>query len=344
MGDVIKILGIETSCDETAASIVNNRKEILSNIIYSQIDFHKEYGGVVPEIASRAHIEKIDMVIEKAFNEAKLSYNEIDAIAVTSGPGLIGGVIVGLMAAKALSASLGKPLICVNHLEGHALTCRLTNNVEFPFLLLLVSGGHCQYIIAKNIGEYEVIGKTLDDSIGEAFDKTSKIMGLGYPGGPILEKMSQTGDQNSFSFPKPLINQNDCNMSFSGLKTSVLREVEKFSGNLPKDKANDIAASFQKTITEVLISKTKKAIKLAKEKSPDISNFVISGGVAANKFINSNLQKTVNDHGFNYYNPPIKLCTDNAAMIAWAGIENFEKGNISDLNYAPRARWSLEDL
>jgi N6-L-threonylcarbamoyladenine synthase len=342
-----KILGIESSCDETAAAVVDSEKNILSNIIYSQIADHQKYGGVVPEIASREHIKKIESVIDEALNQANISLDEIDAIGVTAGPGLIGGVIVGLMTAKAICAVLDKPLISVNHLEGHALICRLTDHVEFPFLLLLVSGGHCQYILAESLGDYKILGQTIDDALGEAFDKTAKLLNLGYPGGPIVEKMALKGNQNRFDFPKPLISKNNCDFSFSGLKTAVLREVEKLSsqGDLVEQDIYDLCASFQKTTADIVINKTSRAIKEAKKICPELQNFVISGGVAANKYINSRLEEAVSADNLDYYKPPLKLCTDNAVMIGWAAMERFLTNKYeSDLNIAPRARWSLEDL
>lgn len=340
----MKILGIETSCDETSASIVTDNREILSNVVYSQISEHSGYGGVVPEIASRAHIEKIEGVVDKCLVEADTSLNQLDAIAVTAGPGLIGGVIVGVMTAKAYAASTNKDLICVNHLEGHALTCRLTDDVKFPFLLLLVSGGHCQFILARGVGDYKILGQTLDDALGEAFDKTAKIMGLGYPGGPIIEKLALSGDDDAFKFPKPLKGKDNCDFSFSGLKTAVLREVEKLGSEISEQNASDIAASFQKTVCDILRDRIERAIKLAKSLEPDLANFVLGGGVAANKYICANVQDICKASSLNFYSPPLNLCTDNAAMIAWAGLERYKLGMVDDLSFAPRARWSLEDL
>jgi N6-L-threonylcarbamoyladenine synthase len=338
------VLGIETSCDETAAAVIDCSKNILSNEIYSQIDAHREYGGVVPEIASRAHIQKIIPVIDKALSNARKSLDEIDVISATAGPGLIGGVIVGLMAAKSLAAVNNKPLICVNHLEGHALTCRLTDNVEFPFLLLLVSGGHCQFILCEELGKYEIIGQTIDDAIGESFDKVAKMLGLSYPGGPQVEQLAKDGDENGFEFPRPLISQDNCNFSLSGLKTAVLREIEKEGSNISQQFAADICASFQKTVNEIILNRTENAIKIAKQRLPNIKNFVLSGGVAANKYIGGNLKNLIQQNELNYYSPPLKLCTDNAVMIAWAGLERFKAGQSDGFNFIPRARWSLEEV
>ncbi len=341
----MKILGIETSCDETAAAIVDGDRTILSNIIYSQISEHKAYGGVVPEIASRAHVDKIESVIDESLKQANTTLDEIDGIAVTSGPGLIGGLIVGLMAAKGLAYAKNKPLICVNHLEGHALTCRLTDNVQFPFLLLLVSGGHCQFILAKNIGDYKILGETLDDAAGEAFDKVAKLLGLPYPGGPAVEKMALSGDENKYKFTSPLVGTDNCNFSFSGLKTAVLREVERIGGeNINQQTIADICASFQKTVSFIICDRLKNSVKIAREISPELKNFVLSGGVAANKYINEKLKSEVSNYGLQYYAPPLKLCTDNAAMIAWAGLERFRTGYTSPLSSIPKARWGLGEV
>lgn len=339
----MKILGIETSCDETSASIVTSEREILSNVIYSQFDEHKSYGGVVPEIASRAHIDKIEDVVATALEESKLTLEDVDAIAVTAGPGLIGGVIVGVMTAKAYAAAAGKPLICVNHLEGHALTCRLTDDVEFPFLLLLASGGHCQFILAEDVGEYKILGRTLDDALGEAFDKTAKIMGLGYPGGPIIEKLALKGNSEKYKFPEPLKRKKGCDFSFSGLKTAVLREVKNLGDNISEQDAADISASFQNTVCRILDDRVSNAIEIALDKNPHIENFVLSGGVAANKVIAGKLRDICAKNNLKFYSPPLELCTDNAAMIAWSGLERFQKGWQNDLSFIPRARWSLED-
>ena len=337
-----KILGIETSCDETAASVVDGNN-ILSNAIYSQTAEHLAYGGVVPEIASRAHIENIDNIVVQALTQAKTKLKDIDAIAVTAGPGLIGGVIVGLMYAKGLSAASGKPLICVNHLEGHALTCRLTDKVEFPYLLLLVSGGHCQFIICEALGKYKIIGQTLDDALGEAFDKTAKMLGLGYPGGPIVEKMAEAGDANRFKFKIPLYKQAGCDFSFSGLKTAVLREVEALGNDINEQDKKDICASFQNIATQTILERLNNAVEIYL-KNNSARRFVISGGVAANKHIGAAIKSFLAERQFEFYSPPLKLCTDNAAMIAWAGLERFKAGLTSNIDFVPKARWSLESL
>lgn len=341
----MKILGIETSCDETAAAVVDGDKNILSNVIYSQTTEHAAYGGVVPEIASRAHIDNIEEIVKKALQQAKTNINDIDAIAVTAGPGLIGGVIVGLMFAKGLAAATQKPLICVNHLEGHALTCRLTDNVEFPYLLLLVSGGHCQFIICEAVGKYKIIGQTMDDALGEAFDKTAKMLGLGYPGGPVVEKLALEGDENRFKFTLPLQGnknaQRSCDFSFSGLKTAVLREVESLKFKIKTQDKKDICASFQKVACDSILDRLNNAVEIYLQNRSQ-RRFVISGGVAANKYIGNKIKNFLAEKQFEFYAPPLKLCTDNAAMIAWAGAEKFKLGMKDELNFMPRARWSLE--
>ncbi len=351
----MKVLGIETSCDETAIAIVDDAKNILSNLIISQIDIHKEFGGVVPEIAARNHIDVIEELIKKALKEANLKLKDIDAIAVTAGPGLIGGLIVGVMIAKSLALALNKPIIAVNHLEGHILTPRLTNNLEFPFLTLLVSGGHCQILYAKEFASYELIGKTIDDALGECFDKTAQMIGESYPGGPKIEKLAKNGDENRFKLPKPLTfgsskAKHPYDFSFSGLKTAVRRLIEELTGENFTSKAHeklsnqdkfDICASFQKTVTDVVIDKLDNVI--CDFKSHKIDKLVLSGGVAANKYINNKLQIWCDENKITLYSPELKLCTDNAAMIAWAGIERLKNDFQSDLNFKPRAKWNLQN-
>jgi N6-L-threonylcarbamoyladenine synthase len=347
----MKILGIETSCDETAVAIVDGEKNILSHVLNSQIEIHRKFGGVVPEIAARGHVEIIDDLILQALKEANLTFEDIDAFAATSGPGLIGGVIVGLMAAKTLASIFKKPFIAVNHLEGHALTVRLTNEIEFPYLLLLISGGHCQILLAKDLGNYEKLGETIDDALGECFDKVAQMLGLPYPGGPEVEKMAREGDEKRFKFSRPLIDvlnrDHLCDFSFSGLKTAVRREIEKLIGEefshltspqkiSQKDKV-DICASFQRVVCEVILNRLSN-IDLEKFKAKDL---VIAGGVAANRYIFSSLQNWASARNINLIAPPIKLCTDNAAMIAWVGVEKFKRGIFDDLNFKPKARWEL---
>lgn len=335
----MKILGIETSCDETSVAVVNDNREILSHIVLSQTDLHKVFGGVVPEIAARGHIDAISEITEQALKDANLSLNEIDAIAVTAGPGLIGGVLVGAMFAKGIATALNKPIIAVNHLEGHALTARLTNDVEFPFILLLVSGGHCQILDVSGVGNYKVLGRTQDDAVGEAFDKVAKMLGLGYPGGPIVEKRARDGDENRFEFPKPLLKQSKFDFSFSGLKTAVKNQIQEL-GELSEQDINDICASFQKTVSEVLCNRLVNVFKA----NPEHKRLVIAGGVAANQYLRAKLEQKLKDFGVEFIAPPLKLCTDNGAMIAWAGLERFKLGLIDEINFEPRSRWPLEEL
>lgn len=343
------VLGIESSCDETAAAIVNDKKEILGECVLSQEE-HKSYGGVVPEIAARAHLEHIDEIIEKTLKNANIKLSDVDAIAASSGPGLIGGVVIGVMAGKALSLALNKPFIAVNHLEGHALTARLTSDVCYPYLLLLVSGGHCQILIVKNVGDYERLGTTIDDAAGEAFDKVAKMLNLGYPGGPMIEKMAAKGDENRFTLPHPLSNSDDMNLSFSGLKTAVRKIIESYSpdGKLEhailndKDTA-DICACFQKTAAECLTIKLEKAIRYFKASYPNGKDLVVAGGVAANTYLREALQKLADRHKLLFSAPPVRFCTDNGVMIAWAGLERFQNGYVNDLDFKPRPRWPLDE-
>lgn len=334
------VLGIESSCDETSVAIVNEKKEILSLITLSQLDEHKPYGGVVPEIAARSHIAYLDDLIRKAVVQAKIDIEQIDAFAVTAGPGLIGGVIVGVMAAKALASATRKPFIAVNHLEGHALTVRLTHDVEFPYLMLLVSGGHCQILEVIGVGRYKKLGSTIDDAVGEAFDKVAKMLGLGYPGGPIIEKLAREGNPKAYDFPKPLIHHKNCDFSFAGLKTAVKRAIDQAQDL----KVEDICASFQAVIGEILSKKVFNAIEIFQQKYPDSKEFVVAGGVAANLYLREALQGTLNKYGFKLVAPPISLCTDNAAMIAWVGVERLKLGLTDNLGFAPLSRWPLEDL
>lgn len=342
------VLGIESSCDETAAAIVNDKKEILGEALLSQEE-HKAFGGVVPEIAARSHLEHIDSIIEQCFKKANISPKDIDAVAAASGPGLIGGVIVGVMAAKAMAIALNKPFVAVNHLEGHALAARISNDVEFPYLLLLVSGGHCQILVVKDVDKYERLGTTIDDAVGEAFDKVAKMLGLGYPGGPAIEKIAQSGDKTRFTLPRPLIGSNDCNLSFSGLKTAVRKIIETYSpdgnlahANIPAQDMADICACFQYTATDCLCRKLKKAIEYFKKQYPNGKHLVVSGGVASNVYLRSQLQKLADENNLIFAAPPIRFCTDNGVMIAWAGLERFRKNYTSPLDFKPRPRWPLD--
>lgn len=349
----MKVLGIETSCDETAVAIVDDCKNILSHVIHSQIDIHKEYGGVVPELAARSHVDLLDKLIIKSLKDANLTFQDIDGFAVTAGPGLIGGVIVGVMAAKTLASIYKKPFIAINHLEAHALTVRLTQEVPFPYLLLLVSGGHCQILLANDIEDYQLLGQTLDDALGECFDKVAQMLGFDYPGGPAIERAAMEGSETRFKFPHPLMdscNKKDhpYNFSFSGLKTAIRRQIEKlikedFSHLTSpqkiaiKDK-NDIAASFQKTISDILINRLENIVK---DHPLTTRTLVIAGGVAANRYILSKIQHWSKSHNLTTTTPPIKLCTDNAAMIAWNGIEKLQQNITHSLNLKPKARWPL---
>ena len=339
------ILGIETSCDETAAAILEENNEgkpnLLSNIVSSQEEVHKKFGGVVPELAARSHINKIDLIVNKAIKESGKKLEDIDAIAVTAGPGLIVCLSVGLNFAKALAMSLKKPFIAVNHLEGHALSPRIITDLKYPYLLLLISGGHTQYLVVKNLGKYIRLGTTIDDALGEAFDKTAKLLGIKFPGGPFIEKYAIKGNQNRFILPKPIINRGGCNLSFAGLKTAVLK-ISKTLRN-KKDKY-DLAASFQKTIDEILYKKTKIAFnEFKKISSKKNSPFVIAGGVAANKKIRNLLEKLSLKENFKPIFPPQNLCGDNAAMIAMVGLEKFKLKKFSKLNHPAKPRWPLDE-
>ena len=341
----ITFLGIETSCDETAAAVIRENNEgtadILSNVVSSQIEEHKKFGGVVPELAARAHLENIEYIIDTALKESGTAINEIDGVAATAGPGLIVCLTVGLNIGKSIAAFSNKPLIGVNHLEGHALSPGLNEKIKFPYLLLLISGGHSQYLIVKDVNEYEQLGTTIDDALGEAFDKTAKMLDLGYPGGPNVEKFSKEGDENFYKLPEPIINKAGCNLSFAGLKTAVLRESKKINGDV-KLKYN-LAASFQKTINKILYKKTKIAVEMFKEKTKK-ENFqlIVAGGVAANKTIRENLTQLSNEMNFEIIYPDLKFCGDNASMIAWAGIQRFKKDLIDDLNITAKSRWPLD--
>ena len=337
-------LGIETSCDETAASIVregfNENGEILSNVVSSQVEDHKEFGGVVPEVAARAHVEKIDIIINKALTESKINIQDIDGIAATAGPGLIVCLTVGLSAGKAIAASLKKPLIAVNHLEGHALSPKIIKNINFPYLLLLISGGHTQFLEVRGVNNYKRLGTTIDDAVGEAFDKTAKVIGIEFPGGPKIEEYAKKGNENYFKLPKPIINRGGCNLSFAGLKTAVFKISKKLKNDEEK---YHLAASFQKTIEDILCEKSKLAMNLFSEKySNNKKVFVIAGGVASNNKIRKKLIDLSIQKKFEPIFPPISLCSDNAAMIAWAGIERFKLGLLNKLDFPAKAKWPLD--
>jgi N6-L-threonylcarbamoyladenine synthase len=341
------ILGIESSCDETAAAVVTSDRRILSNVVLSQIEQHAPYGGVVPEIAARAHIDHLDRLIAEAMAEADVSFDDLDAVAATAGPGLIGGVMIGLVTAKAICTARNKPLIALNHLEAHALTARLTDDVAFPYLLLLVSGGHCQLISVTGVDQYKRLGTTLDDAVGEAFDKAAKMMGLGYPGGPLVEEAARNGDPKRFQLPRPMLGRDNCDFSFSGLKTAVRRALESIEQESTDHEATaqdhaDLCAAFQLAVGDVLADRTNRAMKLFREQHPDGHRLVIAGGVAANKAIGERLSTVTEDTGFELIVPPPGLCTDNAAMVAWAGLERLKLGLTSDMTVSARARWPLD--
>jgi len=339
------VLGIETSCDETAAAIVADDRRILSNVIYSQEAEHRAFGGVVPEIAARAHLDILDGVIRRVLDDAGVGIGDLDGIAATAGPGLIGGVIVGAMTAKAMAATRGLPFMAVNHLEGHALTARMTDDVGFPYLLLLVSGGHCQFLAVTAPGQYTLMGSTVDDAVGEAFDKCAKMMGFGFPGGPAVEAAARTGDAKRFAFPRPMKGRAGCDMSFSGLKTSVRQAILDLPGDTLSDTdAADIAASFQAAVADVLADRAAHAIVEFDEAHPDGKTLVVAGGVAANTALREKLTALCALVGFRCVVPPPALCTDNGAMIAWAGIERLQLGLTDDLDFAPRPRWPLAEL
>ncbi len=339
------ILGIESSCDETAASIISENDQgnpiVLSNIVSSQVDIHKEFGGVVPELAARSHIEKIDRIVQKAIDDSGKKIDEIDAIASTAGPGLIVCLSVGLSFGKAFATSLNKPFIAVNHLEGHALSPKLNSKLDYPYLLLLISGGHSQYLSVKNLGKYKRLGTTIDDAIGEAFDKTAKLLGIEFPGGPQIEVFAKKGDPNKYKLPKPIFNKGGCNLSFAGLKTSIL----KISKQIKTDQEKfDLAASFQKTVIEILYKKTKIAFTEFEEQiKPKEKKFVVAGGVAANRVIRNMLIKLCEEKNYKTIFPPIELCGDNAAMIAMVGLEKFKLKQFDKLDYPAKPRWPLDE-
>jgi len=338
------ILGIETSCDETAVSIIQESEEgkvkILSNIVSSQFDVHKEFGGVVPELAARSHAEKIDLITKKAFTESGIKIKDIDAVAATAGPGLIVCLSVGLNFGKAIAASLKKPFIAVNHLEGHALSPKLNSKLDYPYLLLLISGGHSQFLSVENLGKYKRLGTTIDDAVGEAFDKTAKLIGIEFPGGPQIEEYAKQGDPNKFNLPKPIINKGGCNLSFAGLKTAVLKISKKIK---TKKEKFDLAASFQKTIEEILYKKSKIAFKEFKKINNNGNKFVVAGGVAANKKIRKVLESLCYEENFESIFPPTNLCGDNAAMIAMVGLERFKKKKFNKFDYPVKPRWALDE-
>ena len=347
-------LGIESSCDETSAALVDSDRNILSHIIYSQIPEHQKYGGVVPELAARAHILAIEDVVKQTLEKAKKTIDDVDIIAATAGPGLIGGVLVGWMAATGIAQSTSKPLIAVNHLEGHALVPRLCAtmadgsngdvNVEFPYLLMLASGGHCQILLVRGVGQYEMIGQTLDDSAGEAYDKVAKMLGLGYPGGPIVDKRAQSGDPRAFAFPRPLCDKPGCDFSFSGIKTAARTFLSRETMPVSDEYINNFCASFQASVVDCIINRLGNALKDSRVREYNPKTLVVAGGVAKNSAIRAAMESFANKNKMIFAAPPMNLCTDNGAMIAWAGIENYRIGNIVTEPVAPRPRWPLTEL
>lgn len=347
-------LGIESSCDETSAAIVDSDRNILSHIIYSQIPEHQKYGGVVPELAARAHILAIDDVIHQTLAKAGKTIDDIDVVAATAGPGLIGGVLIGWLAATGIAQSTGKPLVAVNHLEGHALVPRLhassatgadgATSVDFPYLLMLASGGHCQILLVRGVGQYEMIGQTLDDSAGEAFDKVAKMLGLGYPGGPIVDSRAKLGNPTAFKFPRPLCDKSGCDFSFSGIKTAARTFLDKVSAPYTDEFINDFCASFQASVVDCIINRLTHAMQDARVQQASPKTLVVAGGVAKNSAIRSAMEELATAHNLTFAAPPMSLCTDNGAMIAWAGLENYRLGRIVREPIAPRPRWPLTEL
>ncbi|REG47714.1 O-sialoglycoprotein endopeptidase [Paracoccus versutus] len=336
----LTFLGIESSCDDSAAAVVRDDRSILASVVAGQAALHADFGGVVPEIAARAHAEKLDLCVEEALAQAGLRLSDVDGIAVTAGPGLIGGVLSGVMLAKGLAAGSGLPLVGVNHLAGHALTPRLTDGIPFPYLMLLVSGGHCQFLRVEGPADFTRLGGTIDDAPGEAFDKVAKLLGLPQPGGPAVEAAARAGDPRRFALPRPLLDRPGCDLSFSGLKTAVLRQRDALvaaQGGLHEQDRADLCAGFQAAVAEVLAEKTRRALALAP--APVLA---VAGGVAANESLRAALQRVAAEAGATFLAPPLRLCTDNAAMIAWAGIEAYQAGRRDGMELAARPRWPLD--
>jgi N6-L-threonylcarbamoyladenine synthase len=343
----LTVLGIETSCDETAAAVLrleDGRPHVLSDIVLGQAAQHAPYKGVVPEIAARAHVEGLDATIAAAMRDAGIGFGGLDGVAATAGPGLIGGVMVGLLAGKAIALAHDKPLIAVNHLEGHALSPRLADRgATFPYLLLLVSGGHCQFIAVLDVGVYRRFGSTIDDALGEAFDKVAKLLDLGFPGGPLVEKAALQGDPARFSLPRPMIGREGCDFSFAGLKTACVREVERLGVLSEQDKA-DLCAGFQAAVLDVIADRTLNAMRMFDPMWGAKGRLVAAGGVAANHAIRQKLEELAKARGYDFIAPPLKWCTDNAAMIALAGAERLRLGFSDDLSFPARPRWPLDEV
>jgi len=341
----MNILGIETSCDETAVAVVSDQApRIRANLVLSQLAEHAPFGGIVPEIAARAHLAHLDRLAKGALDIAGIDFDGLDAIAATGGPGLIGGVMVGVMLAKAAALARGLPFIAVNHLEGHALTARLTDDVPFPYLLLLVSGGHCQLLIVEGVGRYRRLGTTVDDAAGECFDKGAKLLGLGFPGGPPIERSARQGDARRFPLPRPLKGRPGCDFSFSGLKTALRESVSAVGGTAALDAGTvaDFAASLQAAIADCLVDRTQNAIEIFRGRHPGTAPLVVAGGVAANRVLRATLAGLAARHDMGFVAPPPELCTDNGAMIAWAAIERLKAGMTDGFDFAPRPRWPLD--
>ena len=344
------VLGIESSCDETAAALVSltgGERAILAEEVLSQLEEHKPFGGIVPEVAARSHLDHLDTLIARVMAAAKLAYTDLAGVAATGGPGLIGGVLVGTMTAKAIAIVAGIPYLAINHLEGHALSARLLEDVDFPYLLLLVSGGHCQLLVVEGVNRYRRLGTTMDDAIGEAFDKSAKMLGLPYPGGPALEQAAKKGDSQRFDLPRPMRRRAGCHFSFSGLKTAVRQTINALPGNtLTEQDVADVSASFQAAAADVLVDRTANAIEMFRDLYPNNEAsepaLVVAGGVAANTHIRERLAELTEQEGMRLIAPPQKLCTDNATMIAWAGIERLRLGLTDSLDFAPRPRWPLD--
>lgn len=353
-GASVLCLGIESSCDETSAAIVDSDRNILAHIIYSQIPEHQKYGGVVPELAARAHILAIEEVVAQTLKKAGKTIDDIDVVAATAGPGLIGGVLVGWMTAVGIAQSTGKPLVAVNHLEGHALVPRLcastadgTNKdikIEFPYLLMLASGGHCQILLVRGVGKYELIGQTLDDSAGEAFDKVAKMLGLGYPGGPIVDTRAKSGNPKAFDFPRPLCDKGGCDFSFSGIKTAARTFLDRHKEPITDEFINDFCASFQASVVDCIVNRLDNAMDDTRVRAAQPKSLVVAGGVAKNSAVRSALEALAQKNNMIFAAPPMNLCTDNGAMIAWAGLENYLVGNVVREPVAPRPRWPLTEL
>ena len=338
------ILGLESSCDDTAAAVLRGR-QVLSSVVMGQADLHAAFGGVVPEIAARAHAEKLDLAVEQALAQAGVTLADLDAVAVTSGPGLIGGVLSGVMLAKGLATALDRPMIGVNHLAGHALTPRLTDDLPYPYLMLLVSGGHCQFLIVRGPQEFTRLGGTIDDAPGEAFDKTARLLGLPQPGGPAVEARARKGDARRFAFPRPLLDRPGCDLSFSGLKTALLRLRDRLiadQGGLHAQDVSDLCAGFQAAVRDVLTEKTRRALEIYLDGAPQAPALAVAGGVAANAALRGALQDLCAERQVRFTAPPLALCTDNAAMIAYAGSELLAAGERSDMTLAARPRWPLD--